>query len=71
MLTRGDQGLSSSTTHVENIGAFGDSGGNDTSRITVNRALRELQTEGLIERRAGSGSYVRSRSDLTEKIRNG
>jgi GntR family transcriptional regulator of arabinose operon len=34
----------------------------ETSRITVNRALRELQTEGLIERRAGSGSYVRSRS---------
>ena len=30
----------------------------DTSRITVNRALRELQIIGLIERRAGSGSYV-------------
>jgi DNA-binding LacI/PurR family transcriptional regulator len=29
------------------------------SRITVNRALRELQTQGIIERRAGSGSYVR------------
>jgi GntR family transcriptional regulator of arabinose operon len=28
------------------------------SRITVNRALRELQLAGLIERRAGSGSYV-------------
>jgi DNA-binding transcriptional regulator YhcF (GntR family) len=25
----------------------------------VNRALRELQLAGLIERRAGSGSYVR------------
>jgi GntR family transcriptional regulator, arabinose operon transcriptional repressor len=31
-----------------------------TSRITVNRALRELQLAGLIDRRAGSGSYVRA-----------
>lgn len=30
------------------------------SRPTVNRALRELQLTGFIERRAGSGSYVRS-----------
>ncbi len=30
------------------------------SRITVNRALRELQAMGLIERRAGSGSYVKA-----------
>lgn len=30
----------------------------NTSRITVGRALRELQTAGLIERRAGSGSFV-------------
>ena len=30
----------------------------ETSRITVGRALRELQLAGLIERRAGSGSYV-------------
>jgi DNA-binding LacI/PurR family transcriptional regulator len=29
-----------------------------TSRLTVNRALRELQLGGLIERRVGSGSYV-------------
>jgi LacI family transcriptional regulator len=28
------------------------------SRPTVARAMRDLQTEGLIERRAGSGSYV-------------
>ena len=28
------------------------------SRITVNRALRELQLGGIIDRRAGSGSYV-------------
>lgn len=30
------------------------------SRLTVNRALRELQASGAISRRAGSGSYVRS-----------
>lgn len=30
-----------------------------TSRITVGRAMRELQQRGLIERVAGSGSYVR------------
>ncbi len=29
------------------------------SRITVGRALRDLQVAGLIERRAGSGSFVR------------
>jgi GntR family transcriptional regulator of arabinose operon len=29
------------------------------SRITVGRAMRDLQQEGLVERRAGSGSYVR------------
>jgi DNA-binding LacI/PurR family transcriptional regulator len=30
------------------------------SRLTVNRAFRELQFAGLIERRVGSGSYVRA-----------
>lgn len=30
----------------------------ETSRITVGRALRELQLAGLIERRPGSGSFV-------------
>jgi len=30
------------------------------SRPTVNRALRDLQVSGTIERRAGSGSYVRA-----------
>ncbi|HZT31043.1 MAG TPA: GntR family transcriptional regulator [Bryobacteraceae bacterium] len=30
-----------------------------TSRITVGRAVRELQQEGLVERRVGSGTYVR------------
>ena len=33
-----------------------------TSRVTVNRALRELQITGLIDRRAGSGSYVSANS---------
>lgn len=37
----------------ELVKAFG------ASRPTVNRALRELQLAGVIERRAGSGSYVR------------
>src|SRR5437868_4596593 len=31
------------------------------SRPTVGRALRDLQSEGLIERRVGSGTYVRQR----------
>jgi DNA-binding LacI/PurR family transcriptional regulator len=31
------------------------------SRPTVGRALRDLQREGVIERRAGSGTYVRAR----------
>lgn len=34
----------------------------ETSRPTVARALRKLQHEGLIERRAGSGTYVRKTS---------
>jgi len=38
----------------ELVTAFG------ASRPTVNRALRELQLAGVIERRAGSGSYVRA-----------
>src|SRR5688572_20803145 len=32
------------------------------SRITVGRAVRELQAAGLVERRAGSGTYVRTPS---------
>ena len=31
------------------------------SRPTIGRALRDLQTDGVIERRAGSGTYVRGR----------
>jgi DNA-binding LacI/PurR family transcriptional regulator len=32
------------------------------SRITVGRAVRDLQLAGWVERRAGSGSYVKARS---------
>src|SRR3954452_10227635 len=32
----------------------------DASRLTVIRALRELETQGLVQRKAGSGTYVRS-----------
>lgn len=32
-----------------------------TSRITIGRALRELVERGLVERFAGSGTYVRQR----------
>ena len=34
------------------------------SRPTVARALRELQHAGLIDRRAGSGTFVRQRSPV-------
>jgi len=37
----------------------------DTSRITVGRALRDLQSQGWIERRAGSGSYVSQKASKT------
>src|SRR6266478_5988890 len=32
------------------------------SRVTVNRALSELKLSGLIERRAGYGSYVSAKA---------
>jgi DNA-binding LacI/PurR family transcriptional regulator len=35
----------------------------DVSRPTVARALRDLEVKGLIERRAGSGTYVKSGQD--------
>jgi GntR family transcriptional regulator, arabinose operon transcriptional repressor len=49
---RGDR-LPSEADLVQTYGA---------SRITVGRAVRELQAEGFVERRAGSGTYVRARS---------
>src|SRR5437773_9408095 len=39
------------------------------SRPTVARALRDLQTEGLIERRAGSGTYVRRQTASSARTR--
>ena len=41
-------------TEAELVKTFG------ASRPTVNRALRDLQLSGVIDRRAGSGSYVRA-----------
>jgi DNA-binding LacI/PurR family transcriptional regulator len=38
-----------------------------TSRITVGRAMRELSQRGLIERVAGSGSYVRGGVEPAER----
>jgi GntR family transcriptional regulator, arabinose operon transcriptional repressor len=42
-------------SEAELVGTFG------VSRITVTRAMRDLQAAGLVERRAGSGTYVRTR----------
>lgn len=39
------------------VGMFG------ASRITVSRALRDLQQAGLVARRVGSGTYVRTRGE--------
>jgi GntR family transcriptional regulator of arabinose operon len=35
------------------------------SRLTIQRVLKEMQIEGLVERRAGSGTYVRERVSTT------
>jgi DNA-binding LacI/PurR family transcriptional regulator len=51
-LKRGDR-LPSEAELVRTFGA---------SRITVGRAVRDLQAQGLVERRAGSGTYVATRS---------
>jgi LacI family transcriptional regulator len=39
------------------------------SRPTVARALRDLETKGLIDRRAGSGTYVRNNNERTASSR--
>ena len=41
----------------------------DVSRPTVGRALRDLEKDGLIERRAGSGTYVRVNSEQNKASR--
>ena len=38
------------------------------SRITVGRAVRDLQQEGLVERRAGSGTFVRRRATAAGRL---
>ena len=39
-----------------------------TSRLTIMRALRDLQTEGLVRRKAGAGTYVNSESGVTPHV---
>jgi len=36
----------------------------DSSRLTVIRALRQLELEGLVERKAGSGTYIGSQTRI-------
>jgi GntR family transcriptional regulator of arabinose operon len=43
-------------SEAELIGRFG------VSRITISRAVRDLQQAGLVERRAGSGTFIRGAS---------
>ena len=38
------------------------------SRTTVSRALRDLELQGLIRRRRGSGTYVRELAPATEHL---
>ncbi len=40
----------------------------ETSRLTVIRALQDLQAEGLVERKAGSGTYVRHAAQPTSRV---
>src|SRR5689334_8378893 len=40
----------------------------DTSRLTIIRALQDLQLEGLVERKAGSGTYVRRPAEQASKV---
>ena len=38
------------------------------SRITVSRAVRDLQQAGLVERRAGSGTFIKGRAPSTDAL---
>ena len=40
----------------------------ETSRPTVARAMRDLEQAGFVERRPGSGSYVRVRSEVKTSV---
>ena len=40
----------------------------EVSRLTIQRVLKELQIEDLIERRAGSGTYVRRKVEVTGNL---
>src|SRR5512133_628994 len=40
----------------------------ETSRLTIIRALQDLQVEGLVERKAGSGTFVRKPSEQVSKV---
>src|SRR5271168_4038627 len=50
-------------TEMELVKRFG------VSRPTVARALRDLQNEGLVERRVGSGTYMRKPSGKSNSLR--
>ncbi len=40
----------------------------NTSRLTIMRALRDLQSEGLVKRKAGSGTYISSEAEATPHV---
>ena len=40
----------------------------DVSRLTVIRALRELEVAGLLQRKAGSGTFVKNAADPTNHV---
>jgi len=40
----------------------------DTSRVTVARALRDLQVQGFLIRRRGAGSFVRLREQIADSL---